>query len=75
MLWLRGPPKADNDNLIIGQQRRVRTDRFVKREDVELGAEDVGVVHRDEFKFPDTSEFQMQRCEAPVGLVPIRRGG
>ena len=41
---------ADHHDLIIGQQRlRFRADRFVEGEDVELGAEDVRVVHRDEF--------------------------
>jgi hypothetical protein len=62
MLWLRGPPKADYDDLKIGQQRRVCTDRFVKGEDVELGAEDVFVVHRHEF------EFQFRR--APLDALP-----
>ena len=52
-----------------GQQRRVRADGFVEREDMELGAEDVFVVHRDEFK------FQFSRSPLDVLLEVAGRGG
>ncbi len=64
---------ADHDDLIIGQQRlRFRADRFVEGEDVELGAEDVRVVHRDQAK---KFIFQFRRAPLDVLLEVARRGG
>ncbi len=60
---------SDHDDLIIGQQGRVRADGFVEGEDMELGAENGGVVHRDEF------EFQFRRATLDVVLDIARRGG